>query len=238
MPKSKRAKVIPLTKTQAKTREHKDKLIERIREALDEYTDVYTFTLHNNRTSILQQIREQRKDDSRFFLGNNKLMMIALGRDEESEQKKNLHKLTPFMTGLCGLLMTNLSKKEVKEYFQAIGEQVYARTGQTASEKLVLKAGELPQFPHSMFAHLAKLGLPIKLDKGVIVLLQDTTVCDIGDTLSAEAAQLLRLFGVQSAEFKIELTAHWTNGVAKKIASASAPPKANSKKDDAEAEEA
>lgn len=50
-----------------------------------------------------------------------------------------------------------------------------------------------------MFDHLAKLGLPIKLDKGVIVLLQDTTVCEPGDTLSVEAAQLLKLFGVQSA---------------------------------------
>ncbi|KAG5464314.1 hypothetical protein LSCM1_00496 [Leishmania martiniquensis] len=217
MPKSKRAKIVPLTKTQAKTRHDKDRLIERIREALENYQDVYTFQLHNIRTNILQQIREERAGDSRMFLGNNKLMMIALGRDEESAQKENLHKLSPFLTGLCGLLFTNLSKKEVKNYFAAVGAPVYARTGQTATEPLVLKAGPLPQFPHSMFDHLAKLGLPIKLDRGIIVLLQETTVCEAGDTLSAEAAQLLKLFGVQSAEFKIELTAHWTNGVAKKV---------------------
>lgn len=222
MPKSKRAKVVTLSKTQAKTREDKDKLIDRIREALDDYTDVYTFSLHNNRTNIMQQIREERKDDSRIFLGNNKIMMIAVGRDEESEQKKNLHKLTPFLSGLCGLLLTNLSKKEVKEYFATIDVQVYARTGQTASEKLVLKAGPMPEFQHSMFDHLAKLGLPIKLDKGVIHLLQDTTVCAVGDILSTEAAQLLKLFGVQSAEFRIDLSAHWTDGVAKKIAAGSA----------------
>ncbi|GET93563.1 60S acidic ribosomal protein, putative [Leishmania tarentolae] len=217
MPKSKRAKIVPLTKTQAKTREDKDKLIERIREALQDYSDVYTFQLHNIRTNILQQIREERAKDSRIFLGNNKIMMIAIGRDEESAGRENLHKLSPFLTGLCGLLFTNLSKKEVKEYFSTVGAPVYARTGQTARESLVLKGGPLPQFPHSMFDHLAKLGLPIKLDRGVIVLLQDTTVCEPGDTLSAEAAQLLKLFGVQSAEFKIDLTAHWTNGVAKKI---------------------
>ncbi|CAG9584013.1 putative 60S acidic ribosomal protein [Leishmania major strain Friedlin] len=219
MPKSKRAKIVPLTKTQAKTREDKDKLIERIREALEDYSDVYTFQLHNIRTNILQQIREERAGDSRIFLGNNKVMMIAIGRDEESAQRQNLHKLSPFLTGLCGLLFTNLSKKEVKEYFATVGAPVYARTGQTATESLVLKGGPLPQFPHSMFDHLAKLGLPIKLDRGVIVLLQDTTVCEPGDTLSAEAAQLLKLFGVQSAKFKMDLTAHWTSGVAKKVSS-------------------
>ncbi|ESL12192.1 60S acidic ribosomal protein [Trypanosoma rangeli SC58] len=217
MPKSKRAKIVPLTKTRAKTREDKDKLISRIRDALDEYTDVYTFTLSNVRTNILQQIREERKGDSCLFLGNNKLIMIALGRDEESSQRPNLHKLCKFLVGSCGLLFTRLPKKEVKSYFASVGAQVYARTGQTATSSLVLRAGPLSQFPHSMFDHLSKLGLPIKLDKGVIVLLQDTTVCEPNDTLSAEAAQLLRLFGVQSAEFRIDLTAHWANGVASRI---------------------
>ncbi|EPY37861.1 mRNA turnover protein 4 [Angomonas deanei] len=219
MPKSKRAKVVPLSKTHSKTREDKDALIEKIRAALDNYTDVYTFKLYNSRNQILQEVREQRAGDSRIFLGNNKLMQIALGRDEESELKENLHKLCPFLTDLCGLLFTNLDKKSVKEYFDTVGAQVYARTGQVATEALELKTGPLPQFPHSMFDHLYKLGLNIKLDKGVIHLLQDTTVCEVGDTLSAEAAQLLRLFGVQSAQFRIELTAHWANGVAKKVSS-------------------
>ncbi|EPY27278.1 mRNA turnover protein 4 [Strigomonas culicis] len=145
-------------------------------------------------------------------------MQIALGKDADSERRKNLHKLAPFLNGLCGLLFTNLGKKEVKAYFeQQVGEPVFARTGQTATEALELKAGVLPQFPHNMFDHLAKLGLNIKLDKGAIVLLQDTTVCEVGDVLSAEAAQLLKLFGIQSAAFGIELTAHWCNGVAKKV---------------------
>lgn len=219
MPKSRRAKIVPLTQTKAKTREHKDELIEKIRAAADVFENVYTFSLHNVRTNILQQIREERRDDSRIFLGNNKLMMIALGRDEESSLKPNMYKMSSFLTGLCGLLFTNLPKKEVKEYFGGVGAQVYARTGQQATEALILPQGPLPQFPHSMFDHLNKLGLPIKLDRGVIVMLKETTVCDVGDTLSAEAAQLLKLFSMQTAEFSIELTAHYANGVAKKISS-------------------
>lgn len=138
MPKSKRSKIVPLSKTQAKTRAHKDKLIDRIRNALDQYTDVYTFRLHNARTNILQQIREERSADSRIFLGHNKIMMVALGRDQSSAQRDNLYKLCPFLSGLCGLLFTNLPKKQVKEYFAKIGASVYARTGQTATQSLVL----------------------------------------------------------------------------------------------------
>lgn len=220
MPKSKRARVVSLTQTQKKTRAHKDALIERIRDALDRYTDVYVVRLHNVRTNVLQQVREELSSSSVLFMGNNKIMMVAIGRDEATSQRDNLYKLCPFLTGLCGLLLTNMRKSDVKRYFMGVGAQVYARTGQTATQSLVLKAGPLPQFSHSMFNHLAKLGLTVKLDKGGVILLQDTTVCEPGDTLSTEAAQLLKVFGVQSAQLTIELTAHWCDGVAKRIGSA------------------
>lgn len=217
MPHSKRAKVVSLTKVKAKTREDKEKLITRIRDCLELYKDVYTFQISNIRTNILQQIREERSGDSRLFLGNNRLMALAIGRDKENSQRPELFQLSPFLTGHCGLLMTNLPKKEVKAYFAGVCEEVYARTGQPASQTCVLPPGPLPQFPHSMFDHLHKLGLPIRLDKGVITLDQEVTVCEEGDTLSAEAAQILRLLDIKLAAFSIELTAHWSDGKAKRM---------------------
>lgn len=218
MPKSRRAKVVPLTKTKAKGREGNDKLMQSVKDAIDEYPDVYTFTIENLRTNILQQVREDRRDDSRLFLGNNKVMMLALGKDEETSAKPNLHKLTKFLSGLSGILFTTLPKKEVKEYFADIGGSVFARTGSASTVSFSIPAGPLPQFPHSMYDLLTKLGLSIKLDKGVIVLLQDTVVCEVGDELTAEAAQLLKLFHMQTADFKFTLTAHWADGTARKIA--------------------
>jgi len=217
MPKSRRAKVIPLTKTKPKTRSDKDNLIQNIRDAVEAYQHVYTFRVDNPRTTILQQIREERRGDSRMFMGNNKIMSIAVGRDVDTSIKPNLHKITQFLCGLCGLLFTNLSPRQMKDYLESIGAQVYARSGQVAAQALSIPAGPLTQFPHSMFEHLSKLGLPVRLDKGVIVLLNETTICDEGDTLSAEAAQLLKLFGVPTAEFRLRLTSHWSNGVAKKL---------------------
>lgn len=217
MPSSKRAKVVTLSKVKAKTREDKDKLILRIRDCLELYKDVYTFQLSNIRTTILQQIREERSGDSRIFLGNNRLMALAIGRDSENSQRKELFKLAPFLTGHCGLLFTNLSKKDAKAYFAGVCEEVYARAGQPASQTCVLPPGPLLQFPHSMFEYLHKLGLPIRLDKAVITLDQEVTVCEEGDILSTEAAQILRLLDIKSAAFSIELTAHWSDGVAKQV---------------------
>jgi mRNA turnover protein 4 len=217
MPKSRRAKIVPLTVTKAKGREHKGTLIDKIRDAVKEYDSIYTFRVENIRTNILQQVREERRDDSRLFMGNNKVMMLALGKDEETTHTPNLFKLSTYLTGLSGLLATNMPKKEVKEYFSGIEGEVYARTGSVSTVDFTLPPAALPQFPHSMYDQLSKLGLPIKLDKGTIVVTAETVVCQKGDVLTAEAAQILKLFNMQTADFKLELTAHWTNGTAKKV---------------------
>ena len=217
MPKSRRAKVVPLTKVKAKGREHKDDLISQIHEALESYDSVYTFAIDNLRTNILQQVREDRREDSRLFLGNNKVMMVALGRSEEESAQPNLWKLSKFLTGLSGLLFTNMPKKEVKEYFATVGATVFARAGSTATIDFAIPAGPLVQFPHNMYEHLSKLGLPLKLNKGVVTVTADTTVCNEGDELTSEAAQILKLFGVQTAEMKLRLTALWSDGSARKL---------------------
>lgn len=216
MPKSKRNKVVPLTKTKAKDREHKTELIEKMREAVESYPSVYTFKVENLRTNIMQDVRNDRRGDSRIFMGNNKVMMIALGKDDESSPKPNLHKLSRFLAGQCGVLFTSLPKRQVKEYFANVGGSVFARAGQPAATSFSIPAGPL-QFPHSMFEHLQKLGLSIRLEKGVIVLTNDTVVCEAGEPLSTEAAQILKLFGLVTADFKLTLTGHWENDVARKI---------------------
>lgn len=218
MPKSRRVKTVALTKTKEKGRDHKDALIDKVREAFDAYPHVFTFSVQNDRSELWRNVREARKDDSRFFMGNNKVMQVALGRDAESSHKDNVHKLCRYLTGHSGLLFTSLPKKQIKDFFKnSVGDAVFARPGTEATVDFSIPQGPLEQFPHSMFDQLTKLGLPIKLDKGVLVVLNDVKVCSVGDTLSTEQAHVLKVFGVMSAKFEINLTGHWTDGVAKAI---------------------
>ena len=58
---------------------------------------------------------------------------------------------------------------------------------------------------------MRQLGLPTKLERGVITLTKDFVVCKEGDTLKPEQARILKLLGHQMAEFKIHVTAVWSN---------------------------
>lgn len=67
----------------------------------------------------------------------------------------------------------------------------YARSGFVTPETVELSEGPLPQFQHSMEPQLRQLGMPTALQKGVITLIKPYKVCQKGDILTPEQAQIL-----------------------------------------------
>ncbi|XP_067243190.1 mRNA turnover protein 4 homolog [Chanodichthys erythropterus] len=210
MPKSKRDKKVSLTKTTKKGLESKQNLIEELRKCADIYRYVFVFSVENMRNNKLKDIRTAWKH-SRFFFGKNKVMMIALGKGPTDEYKDNLHKLSRFLRGEVGVLFTNKTKDEVQEYFSNFKEVDYARAGNVATMAVTLDEGPLEQFPHSMEPQLRQLGLPTALKKGVVTLIKDFEVCKDGDTLTPEQARILKLFGIEMAEFKLSIKCMWNS---------------------------
>jgi len=218
MPKSKRKRKQALTKVKPKGRERKEGLVEHVRAACDSYAHVFTFDCAHYRTDHVAEMRRELKD-SRIFMGNNKVMAIALGRDKEESYKDNLWKLAKRLGGNCGLLFTNQSKKEMKGFFGGFHRDSYARAGTPATVTWTIKAGPIEKFGHEMMDQLNKLGLPVKLEHGTLMALHDTTICVEGEPLTPEATQILKLFDVKTCSFHPNLTAHWHDGVAKAIQS-------------------
>lgn len=57
MPKSKRDKIVALTRTDKKTKEHKVSLIDSIKESSDKWTYCWLFTVGDMRNSHLKDVR-------------------------------------------------------------------------------------------------------------------------------------------------------------------------------------
>ncbi|KAF7537495.1 hypothetical protein G7054_g3713 [Neopestalotiopsis clavispora] len=62
MPKSKRNRVVHMTQVAKKTREHKDKLFENIREVVPNYQHVFIISVENMRNTHIQQVRQELSD--------------------------------------------------------------------------------------------------------------------------------------------------------------------------------
>ncbi|MFS7985838.1 putative ribosomal protein L10P [Helianthus anomalus] len=192
MPKSKRDRAeLTLSKTKKKGREHKENIVNSIREAVEQYSSIYVFSFENMRNLKFKQFREQLKSTSRFFLGSNKVMQVALGRSDSDEIRTGLHKVSKLLRGDSGLCVTNISKEEAQRIFNAYEDYDFARTGSIATETVELKEGPLDQFTHEMEPFLRKQGMPVRLNKGVVELVGDFVVCEEGKPISPESSRIL-----------------------------------------------
>ncbi|KAI3898151.1 hypothetical protein C5167_012244 [Papaver somniferum] len=210
MPKSKRNRPVTLSKTKKKGREQKEKIVESIRKAVEDYNSIYVFSFENMRNLKFKEFREQLKSSSRFFLGSNKVMQISLGRSVSDEIRPGLHKVSKLLHGDAGLCFTNLPKEEIMRLFAEFEEHDFARTGTTSTEKVELQEGPLEQFSHEMEPFLRKQGMPVRLNKGVIELVSDFVVCEEGKPLSPEASRILRLLGNKMATFRLHVICRWS----------------------------
>jgi len=213
MPKSKRDKEVTLTKVKRKGKETKLKLVDEIRRCLDSYKNLFVFSYHNMRGNKLAVVRTRFKTDGRFFLGKNKIMALALGRIPQEEHKEGLSRVSKLLTGQRGLLFTNWTVEKVTSYFESLRENDFARSGNVATETVQLDAGPMEQFPFNLEAQLRKLGLPTKLEKGVVTLATDHVVCNVGEKLTPEQAKILQYLDFKMAEFRIELLCVWSRDI-------------------------
>ncbi|XP_055920355.1 mRNA turnover protein 4 homolog [Eupeodes corollae] len=238
MPKSKRDKKISLTKTDKKGLAWKQQIIEDIRRCVEKYPNIFLFSVQNMRNNILKELRNEWKQNSRFIFGKNRIMQIGLGRTKAEEIQPELHKVSRKLLGQCGLLFTEKSKEEVLEWAKNYWAEEYARSGFVATQTVVLPAGPLKDFAHSMEPHLRSLGMPTKLEKGVITLYSDYTVCEEGKVLTPEQARILKLIGNQMAKFRLTIKCSWNQKDGFEMHDSSKQDESNSEsEDDVEMEE-
>jgi len=211
MPKSKRAKVISLTKVKKKEKTVKDGHIEEMRDAAAKFKTCFLIRVENERNQFLKEVR-RKLAPGRMFYGRNKLMQHALGMAPSSECQQNIHKLAERISGHSGILFTNSPIAQVREYFEEYRPSDYARCGGIATETVVLPAGgeALANQPHSIETHLRNIGLPTQLKDGKVILLGRHTVCKEGKELTADQAQVLKMLEKKMANFECRVSAQWT----------------------------
>ena len=230
MPKSKRAKVVHLSKVGKKGKELNIKLFADVRASLDKNQYCYIFAVDNMRNTYLKDVRTHFSESGgRLFFGKTKVMAKALGHSPEEEHLPDIHKLTPYLTGTVGLLCTNQRPEDVLQYFQEYVQTDFARAGVHAKRDFVVptgivysRGGDIPQsedepVPHSIEPNLRRWGMPTRLNKGKVIIEGDYEICREGQELQSGQTALLKMFGVTMAEFRVKVLAYY-NSDAKEVA--------------------
>ncbi|KAJ3073806.1 mRNA turnover 4 [Podochytrium sp. JEL0797] len=143
MAKSRRNKVMTMTKTEKKGRDAKTIMFEKVRAAADSHPHCYVISVSNMRNSILKAMRMGMKvDNTTFFFGNNRVIAKALGGpDREHEYKEGLRFVGEALKGEVGLCFSDLDVKGIRESFSKYVHTDFARNGVHATHTITLPAG-------------------------------------------------------------------------------------------------
>ena len=215
MPKSKRAQVVHLTKAKQDRRALKRDLAALVCESVDRYASVYVVSFADMRNVHLKGLRAQWAD-SRFLLGKNKVIALALtGGEGSAPYRAGLDALAGDLVGNVGLLFTSRAASAVADFFARYSEPDFARAGFVPDRTLTLPAGRLEFLPHTMADELRKMGVNVRLDKGVVVIVEETALCSEGVPITPEQGRLLQLFGHRLAAFRVTLVSMWRRAAGK-----------------------
>jgi len=218
MPKSKRAKIVSLTKVSKKPKEQKTALMHELQQNTEKWKYCWLFEIGAMRNTHLKTVRNLWKDSARIFLGRSAVMAKALGSTVEEEHREGLHKLAKHIKGQVGLFFTDTEPQEVIEWFDDFRQPDFARSGNIASRTIILPAGPIMRthsdppepFPHSEEPQLRKLGLTTTMTRGIPTLGNPQKLCEKGKLLTSEQAQLLKLIGEKMVIFRVSMKARWS----------------------------
>ncbi|TFK24998.1 hypothetical protein FA15DRAFT_669053 [Coprinopsis marcescibilis] len=217
MPRSKRAKLVSLTKVSKKTREHKNAMMNELQVNVDKWRYCWLFEVGSMRNTHLKTVRNLWKDSARIFFGRGAVMAKALGTTEAEEHAKGIHQLAKQIKGQVGLLFTDTEPSEVIQWFADFKQPDFGRAGNIATRTIILPAGPVMQrhsdppepFPHNEDPQLRKLGLSTTLNRGVPTLSGPQKICTEGKPLTSEQTQILKLIGERLVTFRVGLLARW-----------------------------
>ena len=138
MPLSKRQKVVALTKVKKQGREAKETVVEKVQEAVDTYKNIFVLSFEHLRSGPFRKIAQDMKEDSKFFIGKNKVLQVALGRTPEEEYADNTHLISKYLKWHVCVLATQKKKEEIEQKLQEEEVDDFATAGCTATYEVFL----------------------------------------------------------------------------------------------------
>lgn len=236
MPKSKRAKEVIITKKPKTVKEFKKRknlLVDKIREGVDEFGRIFVLNVKNQRNQELKELRDTLRD-CKFVFGKNKVVGVALGKDQASELHLNLHLITERLHGDCALLFTNRPTNAIVEFFDEFKREGFCKVGNVSPATIKINAGYIvakddgtlvivdkfdtfsssdtpliSAVPLTLDQELRSLGLNTVIETGKIRLPSETVICRENQTLSDKQCVLLKKFGYKLSAFELKPVAIW-----------------------------
>jgi large subunit ribosomal protein L10 len=184
--------------------------VKEIREIIQKYESMGIASLYKVRASQLQELRRKLQNSAYLRVIKNSLMERAIS---DSKAGSNIKELKEYVKGSNLFLFTNLNPFKLALILEKSKIKAVAKAGDTASEDVVVPAGNTGLSPGPIISQLGSVGIPTRIESGSVWVNRDTVVAKEGETISQNLAPILSKLGIKSVEMGLTLKVVYDKGV-------------------------
>jgi len=177
-------------------------------ELLNEYDVIAAADLNKVTSAMLQDMRRQLRGRLRFKVLKNTLMRISM----EQAGKEGHDAFMEQVAGPNVFMFTNGNPFKVAMELDANRVRVFAKAGDIALDNIVFSAGNTGLSPGPLIGKFGVLGVRTRIEGGNIWVVQDTTVCRVGEPINEDLVDLLQRMGVRASEMGLRVKAVYERG--------------------------
>jgi len=188
----------------------KSEKVKEIKNLLMKYRALGIASLNKVRAQQLQEIRKKLENTAYLKVYKNTLVERAL---RELKDKPNLEKLKEYMHGSNLYIFTNHNPFKLALLLEKSKVKVPARTGDVATEDIIVPAGNTGLPPGPIISQLNAVGIPTRIESGSVWVSRDTVVAKKGEVINESLAAALSKLGLKPIELGLSLKAVYDDGV-------------------------
>ncbi|WP_459192338.1 50S ribosomal protein L10 [Halosimplex sp. J119] len=177
-------------------------------EMIESYDSVGIVDITGIPSRQLQDMRRDLYGTAELRVSRNTLVERAL-----EEVDDGLEVLTDYVSGQVGLIGTNDNPFGLFQQLEASKTPAPINAGEIAPNDIVIPEGDTGIDPGPFVGDLQQVGANARIQEGSIQVLEDSTVLETGEEVSADLANVLNELGIEPKEVGLDLRAVYADGV-------------------------
>ncbi|ORY32172.1 putative 60S acidic ribosomal protein [Naematelia encephala] len=191
------------------SRAEKEVYFTKLRALIEQYPSIFVVNIDNVSSQQCHSIRQSLRGKGVVLMGKNTMVRRAL-RGILSEFPQ-FEKLLPHVRGNVGFVFTSGDLKDVREIILANKVAAPARAGALATVDVYVPAGNTGMEPGKT-SFFQALGIPTKIARGTIEIVNDVQVVSAGTKVGASEATLLNMLNISPFTYGMTVVQVYDNG--------------------------
>ena len=188
--------------------EDKKQIVNRFTELINEYSVVAAVNIQGLPAKQLSEMRADLRGKAKLKVGKATLMQRAFSESE----KNGLQLLTDYFIGMPALLFTEENPFKLFQRLKDTKTSAPIKAGQTAPDDIVIPEGPTDFAPGPIIGELSNFGVGAGIEGGKVVVQNDATVAEAGETVDGELAGILNRLEIHPMEIGLNITAAYEDG--------------------------